>query len=438
MTNNQDNIPITPSPFPRLVVLGGGFAGISLVKKLKGCRVQIVLFDRNNYHTFQPLLYQVATAGLEPDSIADPLRKQLEPVKNFYFRMAEVYSVDAQAKKIKTEIGTISYDYLVVATGSKTNYFGNESVMQNAFVLKQIPHALDLRSHILQNFEAATITRDPEELQARMNVLIVGGGPTGVEVAGALGELKKNILPKDYPELEFDKMRIILLEGMDRLLNGMSDHAGKKALEYLKKFDVDVQLGTMVKSYNGLTAKLSDDTTIDSYTLIWAAGVQGNIPEGFPEEAIEKSRLVVDAFNKVKGCKDVYAVGDVAQMQTDEFPRGHPMLAPVAIQQGRHFASNMKKLLKGQEMVPFTYKDKGSMATIGRNKAVVDIGKLRFGGFIAWLIWMFIHLISIIGFRNRLIVFSNWVWNYFTYDKGTRLIIRRFIPKNKVEPQETT
>ncbi|MEJ2005509.1 MAG: FAD-dependent oxidoreductase, partial [Cyclobacteriaceae bacterium] len=241
MINSQDTIPVTPSPFPRLVVLGGGFAGISLVKKLKHCRVQIVLFDRNNYHTFQPLLYQVATAGLEPDSIADPLRKQLEPVKNFYFRMAEVYSVDTESKQIKTEIGTMPYDYLVVATGSKTNYFGNESIMQNAFVLKQIPHALDLRSHILQNFEAATITMDEKELQARMNILIVGGGPTGVEVAGALGELKKNILPKDYPELEFDKMKIILMEGLDRLLNGMSDHAGNKALEYLKKFDVEVR-----------------------------------------------------------------------------------------------------------------------------------------------------------------------------------------------------
>ncbi len=433
----QDTIPVTPSPFPRLVVLGGGFAGISLVKKLKGCRVQIVLFDRNNYHTFQPLLYQVATAGLEPDSIADPLRKQLEPVKNFYFRMGEVYEVDRKAKLISTEIGTLSYDYLVVATGSKTNYFGNESIMQNAFVLKQVPHALDLRSHILQNFEAATITRDEKELQARMNILIVGGGPTGVEVSGALGELKKNILPKDYPELEFDKMKIILMEGSERLLNGMSEFAGEKALKYLEKFDVDIQLNTLVKSYDGLTATLSDDTTIDTYTLIWAAGVKGNFPEGFPEEAIDANRLVVDEFNKVKGCDDIFAIGDVAVMKTDDYPKGHPMLAPVAIQQGRHFARNIRRMLKGKEMDPFSYKDKGSMATIGRNKAVVDIGKLKFGGFIAWMIWMFIHLISIIGFRNRLIVFSNWVWNYFTYDKGTRLIIRKFIPKNKVQPEET-
>ncbi len=436
MEQNNDTIPVTPSPFPRIVVLGGGFAGISLVKKLKGSRVQIVLFDRNNYHTFQPLLYQVATAGLEPDSIADPLRKQLEPVKNFYFRMGEVFAVDPQQKIIRTEIGTMSYDYLVIATGSKTNYFGNQSVMQNAFPLKQIPQALDLRSHILQNFEAATITRDPIELESRMNILIVGGGPTGVEVAGALGELKKNILPNDYPELEFEKTKIILLEGSDRLLNGMSEHSGEKALKYLKKFDVDIQLKTLVTGYDGLTATLSNDTSIRSHTLIWAAGVSGNYPEGLPEESQEGGRLIVDGYNRVKGCEDVYAIGDVASMQTDEFPKGHPMLAPVAIQQGRHFARNFKKMLKGGEMQPFSYHDKGSMATIGRNKAVVDWGKLQFGGFIAWMIWMFVHLISIIGFRNRLIVFSNWVWNYFTYDKGTRLIIRKFVPKNKIKTEE--
>ena len=361
MQKQTEKIPVTPSPFPRLVVLGGGFAGISLVKKLKGCRVQIVLFDRNNYHTFQPLLYQVATAGLEPDSIADPLRKQLEPVKNFYFRMGEVFSVDPGAKQIHTEIGALDYDFLVIATGSRTNYFGNESVMQNGFPLKQIPQALDLRSHILQNFEAATITRDPQELEARMNVVIVGGGPTGVEVAGALGELKKNILPNDYPELEFEKMKIILVEGTGRLLNGMSESSGEKALRYLHKFDVDVQLNTIVKTYDGKSAELSSGQRIDTYTLVWAAGVQGNFPDGLPEAAVEGNRLVV-----------------------------------------------------------------------------VDIGKFHFGGFFAWVIWMFVHLISIIGFRNRLIVFSNWVWNYFTYDKGTRLIIRKFIPKSKAKAVETT
>lgn len=425
-------IPISASPFPRLVILGGGFAGINLIKKLNKQRVQIVLFDRNNYHTFQPLLYQVATAGLEPDSIADPLRKQLEPVKNFYFRMAEVYSVDHKAKEIDTEIGTLSYDYLVVATGTKTNYFGNQSIMKHAFPLKQIPQALDLRSHLLQNFEAATIAHGDAEKDSRMTVVVVGGGPTGVEVSGAVGELKKNVLPNDYPELDFDRMRIILLEGLDRLLNGMSEQSGQKALSYLKKFDVDVRLNTMVESYDGLEVKLNNGETIQSNTLIWAAGVQGNFPEGFPAESVEKGRLLVNDFNEIVGVKDVYAIGDIAGMVSDEYPKGHPQVAQVAIQQGRHLAQNLKRRLQGKEMEPFSYHDKGSMATIGRNKAVVDIGKLKFGGFLAWIIWMFIHLVSLVGFRNKIIVLSNWVWNYFTYDKGTRLIIRRFMLKNKI------
>lgn len=428
-----DYIHITPSPFPRVVILGGGFAGIKLIKSLRKSRLQLVLFDRNNYHTFQPLLYQVATAGLEPDSIADPLRKQLEPVSNFYFRMAEVYRVDPEKQEIHTEIGKMDYDYLIIATGSKTNYFGNDSIMEHAFPLKQIPQALDLRSHILQNFEEATITTDDRELQSRMNVVVVGGGPTGVEVSGALGELRRNILPADYPELDFDKMHIILLEGLDRLLNGMSEESGQRSLKYLKKFNVDVRLKTMVKSYDGKIAKLDNGQEIPTHTLIWAAGVQGNFPDGIREESIQKGRLLVNSYNQIKGYDNIFAIGDIAAMVSDENPKGHPMLAPVAIQQGKHLAANIKRLLKKEEMQPFKYKDKGSMATVGRNKAVADVGGLHFGGFFAWIIWMFVHLISIIGFRNRLIVFSNWVWNYFTYDKGTRLIIRKFVPGNKVE-----
>lgn len=428
----MNEVLLPPTDKPRIVIIGGGFAGIKLVKKLKKLPVQIILFDRNNYHTFQPLLYQVATAGLEPDSIADPLRKQLEPVKNFFFRMAEVYKIDPEAQVIKTEIGQVKYDYLVLATGSKTNYFGNESIMQNGLPLKQIPQALDLRSHILQNFEAANIAKDPKELTSRMNIVIVGGGPTGVEVAGAMGELKKNILPGDYPELDFDKMTITLLEGMDRLLGGMSDKSAQRAMRYLKKFDVEVRLNTMVKSYDGLVAKLGNDEEIPTHTLIWAAGVQGNYPSGLKDEAIEKGRILVNEFNQVKGYERIFAIGDIASMKTNDFPKGHPMLAPVAIQQGQHLAYNLRNLLNQKPLKPFKYQDKGSMATIGRNKAVAELWGLKVGGFPAWVIWMFIHLVSIIGFRNRLIVFSNWVWNYFTYDKGTRLIIRKFIPKNKI------
>lgn len=422
---------------PRVVIIGGGFAGIKLVKKLKKLPVQIILFDRNNYHTFQPLLYQVATAGLEADSIADPLRKQLEPVKNFFFRMAEVYSIDSANNKIITEIGDLDYDYLVIATGSKTNFFGNKSIMDHGFPLKQIPQALDLRSHILQNFESATIANHIEEVRARMNIVIVGGGPTGVEVAGALGELRKSVLPGDYPELDFRQMQIILVEGTSRLLGGMSEKSSEKALKYLKKFDIQVMLNTLVNSYDGNKAELNNGKTINTYTLIWAAGVEGNYPNGLPDSSIIRNRLKVDEFNKVVDTEDIYAIGDIAAMTSEEFPYGHPMLAPVAIQQGAHLAENFKRILKGKSPVKFKYKDKGSMATIGRNKAVVDLpGNIRFGGLLAWFIWMFVHLVSIIGFRNRLIVFSNWVWNYFTYDKGTRLIIRRFVPKSQKDKNE--
>lgn len=425
-------VKIPESDKPRIVIIGGGFAGIKLAKNMKDLSVQTVLFDRNNYHTFQPLLYQVATAGLEPDSIADPLRKQLEPGKNFYFRMGEVYSVDPEKQLINTEIGELHYDYLVIATGSKTNYFGNESIMEHAFPLKQIPQALDLRSHILQNFEAATIADTNDEIYSRMNIVIVGGGPTGVEVAGALGELKKTILPNDYPELDFGKMRITLVEGSSKLLSSMSESASERAARYLKKFDVHVMLNTIVKSYDGTEAILNNDKIIHTHTLIWAAGVEGNYPQGLPEKAIFKSRLKVDQFNKVLETKNIFAIGDIAAMVSDDVENGHPMLAPVAIQQGAHLAKNIKRLLKNEPLKPFTYNDKGSMATIGRNKAVVDLpGNIKLGGLIAWIIWMFVHLVSIIGFRNKLIVFSNWVWNYFTYDKGTRLIIRRFVPKNR-------
>ncbi|MGK7389298.1 MAG: NAD(P)/FAD-dependent oxidoreductase [Candidatus Cyclobacteriaceae bacterium M2_1C_046] len=422
------HIAIPSTDLPRVVILGGGFGGITFLKKLKGQPYQVVLIDRNNYHTFQPLLYQVATAGLEPDAIAGPLRKQMGGIKNFHFRMAEVFSVDQDKKLINTEIGELSYDYLVIATGSKTNYYGNASVAKYALPLKQIPQALDFRSHILQNFEKAILTEDPVELEALMTIVIVGGGPTGVEVAGALGEIKKNILPVDYPELDLSQMKIILLEGLPNLLSGMSESSSKKALKYLKNFDVDVRLQTLVKDYDGVTAKLNNGEEIKSYSLIWAAGVMGNIPKGFNDDQLERSRLLVDQYCRVKDTHYIYAMGDVAMMKTKKFPAGHPMLAPVAMQQGRLLGDNFVNMAKGKEISAFKFRDKGAMATIGRNKAVVDLPGIRFGGLFAWIIWMFIHLVSIIGFRNKMVVFSNWVWNYFTYDKGNRLIIRKFKP----------
>jgi len=395
------------------------------------------MFDRHNYHTFQPLLYQVATAGLEPDSIAGPLRKLLEKGRGFYFRMAKVTGIHPEQNYISTEIGNLEYDYLVLATGSKTNYFGHEEKFTKAFPLKQVPQALDLRSHILQNFEKATITASPTERQRLLNMVIVGGGPTGVEVAGALGELKKHVLPKDYPDVDFSQMNITLIEGLPRLLNGMSTKSGQKSLAYLQKLGVEVKLSTMVNSFDGKTVQLGDDTTIISSTLIWAAGVRGNVIPGLKAEAVERSRVRVDRMNRVEGYENIFAIGDLAHMETEDYPKGHPMLAPVAIQQGRLLAANLERLKNGQEMKPFKYLDKGSMATIGRNKAVADLpGGLNLGGFMAWLTWMFVHLIYIIGFRNKIVVFSNWAWNYFTYDRGTRLIIRPFIPSEKPTNKE--
>lgn len=432
----QGNIHIPESKNSRIVIIGGGFAGIQMLKRLSNKSFQVVLLDRHNYHTFQPLLYQVATAGLEPDSIAEPLRKALEKYRDFYFRMATLKRIDTDKKTLYTNIGTLEYDYLVIACGSVTNYFGNKQIEKNTFPLKQIPQALDLRSHILQNFEKAVLIKDEVLQKEYMNILIVGGGPTGVEVAGALGELKKNVLPRDYPELDLDRMEIVLLEGREHLLMGMDEKLGMKSLEYLKKFDVEVILERQLKSYDGSVAELSDGSKIRTQTVIWAAGVNGNVPEGISDQSVEKSRILVDNYSRVRGYEDIFAIGDIALMKSEEAPNGHPMLAQVAIQQGKLLATNLERIWKGLQPKPFTYKDKGSMATIGRNKAVVQLPGLKFGGFLAWVIWMFVHLFSIIGFRNKLVVFSNWVWNYFTYDRGIRLIIRPFIKRKAGETED--
>lgn len=423
------SIYIPKSEKPRVVIVGGGFAGIKVAKGLNNKHFQIVMLDRHNYHTFQPLLYQVATAGLEPDSVAGPLRKTIDDQENFYFRMAKVTGINPESKTISTIVGDLEYDYLIIATGTLTNFFGNEGLRDLSFPIKQIPQALDLRSHILQNFEKAVMTeRNGEDMKGLMNFVIVGGGPTGVEVAGALSELKRNVLPDDYPELDFSKMHIYLVEGLDRLLSGMSEKSGDKALKYLEKFGVEILLEKMVKTYDGKTVFFNDESTITSDTLIWAAGVKGNILDGLAESSIEKGRFVVDEFNKIKGYEDIFALGDVAAMISKKYPKGHPQLAPVAIQQGKHLAKNLVRISEGKEMKPFSYLDKGSMATVGRNKAVVDLPTgQQFGGFVAWLIWMFIHLVYIIGFRNKLVVLSNWAWNYFTYDRGIRLIIRPYV-----------
>ncbi|MGS2727070.1 NAD(P)/FAD-dependent oxidoreductase [Psychroserpens sp. BH13MA-6] len=420
------NIP--KSEFPRIVIIGGGFAGVNLVKVLANKAVQVVLLDKHNYHTFQPLLYQVSSSGLEPDSIAYPLRKVIKKHRHSFFRLAQVKQINAQSKQIETDIGTLNYDYLVIATGTKTNFFGNEAIQKNSMPMKSVPQALNIRSLILQNFEKAAISHSKEERQAYLNFVIVGGGPTGVELAGAIAELKNHILPKDYHDLNSEDMHIHLLEGADRLLPPMSEHASEKAEHFLKSLGVQIHKDTFVKDYDGQTVTTNSDLVMETATLIWAAGVTGAPVKGLNAEVLvdKANRYRVNHFNQIEGYQDVFAVGDIALMSTEAYPKGHPQVAQPAIQQGRLLGKNLLRLIKKKPMHPFVYKDKGSMATIGRNKAVVDLKHFKFGGFFAWFIWMFIHLMSLVGFRNRVIVFFNWTYNYINFDKAARLIIRPF------------
>jgi len=420
------NIP--QSDKKRVVIIGGGFAGLHLAKNLDDKYFQLVMVDRNNYHTFQPLLYQVATAGLEPDSIAYPLRKLFKSSKDFYFRMAEVERIDTNGNILHTNIGPVTYDYLVIATGTTTNFFGNKDLEANAMTMKSVSEALDLRSLILQNFEKALLKSRTEEQDAIMSIAIVGAGPTGVELSGALAELKKHVLPYDYPDLNIDRMQVYLIEMADRVLPPMSETASKKALSYLKKLGVEVILGEAVEQYENENVSLKSGKTLKAGTLIWAAGVKGNLLNGLKEETVFKGRYQVNRHHLIKGEENVYAIGDVAYMETIEFPKGLPMLAPVANQSGSHLAKHLHSLQsdKVRSIKEFEYFDKGVMATVGRNKAVADLKKLKFGGLFAWLIWMFVHLLSLVGFRNRLVTFFNWTYNYFNFDRGIRLIIRKY------------
>lgn len=419
------NIPDTDKK--RIVIVGAGFAGLEIAQRLsKRNDIQIVLLDKNNYHQFQPLFYQVAMAGLEPSSISFPLRKIFQSSKNLHIRVTEVNKVCSDRKVIDTNLGEIQYDELVIATGADTNYYGMKEIEKRAIPMKSVSEALALRNRILQNFEDALTTENPQERIALMNVVVVGGGPTGVELAGTLAEMKRFILPKDYPDLNFESMQIYLLEGMDEVLAAMSDEASKKACEYLKNLGVTVQTGQMVTEFDGRQVITKQGLRIATTNLVWAAGVKASILKGFSKESIGPGgRLKVNAFNKVLGYDSIYAVGDVALMNGDEkYPKGHPQLAQAAIQQAKNLAKNMKKKQEGKEPAPFRYKDLGTMATIGRNLAVVDLPFWKFQGFFAWLTWMFVHLISIVGVRNRVVVFINWLWNYITYDQSLRLIIK--------------
>lgn len=416
----------------RIIIIGGGFAGINLAKSLKDTNYQVILLDKQNYHAFQPLLYQVSTFGLEPDSIAYPLRKLLSQSSNLYFKLAEVNSVNTNSKVVHTSIGELNYDELVLCTGTQINFFGNDNIKQHAYWMKSVSQALNLRSRILENLEEATNTTNIEEKKAKLRFVIAGGGPTGVELCGALGELKQRIFKEDYPEFESDDIEIILLEGQSRILPVMSEESSAKAHQYLTELSVDVQTDVMVTDYDGLAVSTNKDQQIKSHNFIWSAGVKGALVEGFENTSIEAGRYLVNEHHQIKGSKHLYALGDIALMKTEAYPEGHPQVAQPAIQQAQNLAQNFKAKLKDKPLKAFKYFDKGTMATIGRHKAVVDLHQTKLSGVIAWYIWMFIHLWFLVGFRNRIVTFANWVYNYIKYDKGARLIIRSSKPTAKL------
>ncbi|MEO3406913.1 NAD(P)/FAD-dependent oxidoreductase [Mucilaginibacter sp. CAU 1740] len=422
---------------PRVVIIGGGFGGIQLAKKLKNAPVDVLMIDKHNYHTFQPLLYQVAGGSIAADSIGFPLRRIFTRQQNFRFALADVKKINSESNTLDTDIGTIYYDYLAIATGSNTNFFGNKEIEHFAMPMKNIPEALNLRSLILQNLEMSLVSKDPEEKAALMTFVVVGGGPTGVELSGALAEMRELILMKDYHGLRKHAMKVYLVEGKAELLAAFSPKASAKAKQFLLDMDVTIYNSVHVESYNGYLLKIDNGTTILTRNVLWAAGVKGEFPEGIPPESIARgNRILVDEFNKVKGYENIYAIGDVAAMITDEYPNGHPGVAPVAIQQGQNLGENVFRMFDRKPLVPFKYKDKGSLATIGRNKAVADLGKLHFQGFFAWLVWGLVHIMSLAGFTNKGIIFFSWAINYFTKNSDNRLIVRQFDTETrKTDPE---
>ncbi|HEY5406582.1 MAG TPA: NAD(P)/FAD-dependent oxidoreductase [Ginsengibacter sp.] len=413
----------------KVVIIGGGFGGLILSRKLsKNKNVDITLIDRFNFHQFQPLFYQVATAGLDASNISFPLRKVFQKEKNVHFRMANVTSIDTAQNKVISESETFNYDILVLATGADTNFFGNEALAANAYPMKSTVEALQIKYRLLKNMEDALYAKSEEALQSLMTVVIVGGGPTGVELSGAIADMRRFVFPKDYPELDFKKMKIYLLEGSPQTLAAMSDKSSEDSQDYLTRLGVIVKTGTVVKGYDGKTVTMQDGETIETCMVIWAAGIKGNVPDGIDKSLIVKgNRIKVDRYNKVNGFENVYAIGDVAYMETEKYPHGHPQVASVAIAQGKALSANLIKLDKKLFMTAFEYHDKGTMATVGRNLAVVDLPKpkLHFKGFFAWILWMTLHLFLLLGVKNRIAVFYNWIYNYATYDQNLRLIFKK-------------
>jgi NADH dehydrogenase len=405
----------------RIIIIGGGFGGISLIRKLRGGPFEVILLDKHNHHNFQPLLYQVATCGLSAVSIATPFRRLFRGYGNFTYYLTEVTRIHPAENRVETMIGSFAYDYLVIATGSESNYYGNESFRKNSLEMKTLDDAITIRNTLLEQFEKAVIYDTPDDQKVILNFIVIGGGATGVELAGALAEFKRHIIPKDYPSIHPSLMNIHLIEAGNRLLPAMSDGASTKAAVYLERMGVKVWLSTMVKNYDGLNVELTDGTVLRSGFFIWAAGVMGKIIPGVPEHAIAKNRILVDEYNRVKGSENLFALGDAALLATDHYPEGLPMLAFPAMQQGANLGKNLVRMLVGKPLKKFRYLD---MGTLARNRAVADLPFLKTQGMFAWFLWMAIHLVRITGFRNRLIAFSDWIWNYFTYAFTYRIIAK--------------
>lgn len=427
MDNQIHDVYIPESKLPRIVVVGCGFAGFSFIKAMKGKPFQIVLLDQNNFHQFQPLLYQVATSGIEPDSIVFPARKMFENYPNFHFRMTKVFSVNFSEKTLDTEIGQIHYDYLILASGSCTNFFGLNDIEKNAVGMKTIQEALDIRSLILQNLEMAVAIGNPEKRKSLLTFVVVGGGPAGVETAGALAEFKKYVVPNDYPDLDSNEIKIFLIEAGDRLLRNMHEKLSKKSFKYLQEMGIEIMLNTVVKNYDGNILTTDKQQTINAGAVIWTAGVKGNALAGIEKTLLSKDhRIIVDKYFRIPNLDNVFAIGDLALQTSENFPHGHPMVAPAAIQQGRYLGKNFQDIIQNKKVPIFEYIDKGSMSAIGRKKAVAQIKNMLFSGYFAWLLWSVIHLISISGFKNKLIVGIDWIVSYFSYEKSNRFIIRKF------------
>ncbi|MFC2437842.1 MAG: NAD(P)/FAD-dependent oxidoreductase [Prevotella melaninogenica] len=410
----------------RIVIVGGGLGGLELAFKLVDDDYQVVLIDKNNYHQFPPLIYQVASGGLEPSSISFPFRRLFQGKKDFFFRMAKVESVNTDKKIINTTVGEIDYDYLVMAFGAKTNFFGNKDIEATTLPMKSVSEAMRLRNTILRNLELALTEEDPARKQALMNIVVVGGGASGVEIAGAVAEMKKNIIARDYPDLDSSQMHIYLVNAVDRLLSAMDPVSSKRAERDLKELHVHIRQPQFATEYKDGILKTSAGLEIPTQTVIWVSGICANTVEGFPAESIgHAGRFLTNRFCRVKGVKDVYAIGDVSLVEGDEeYPLGHPQLAQVAMQQAKTVAKNFKAMSKGKELKPFKYKNLGVMATIGRNHAVAEISGKKFGGFPAWALWLVVHLRSILGVKNKTFILLNWVWNYINYKQSLRLILK--------------